>query len=137
MTPAKRYRRHCAQPRPTAPHTMWGHRYIPPINYEESRTSRARQSSEYPLLETPSDQCLETRMRHCTTSLWRVLPHREWGLYEVGVCGPDGLLVRIGWPSRLMKGNGPDTSPGAATTASRLLLMTLGAWYTAQALAHD
>jgi hypothetical protein len=31
-----------------------------------------------------------------------VLRHREWGLYEVGICGPDGLLVRIGWPSHLM-----------------------------------
>jgi len=31
-----------------------------------------------------------------------VLRHKEWGLYEVGVCGPDGLLVRIGWPSHLM-----------------------------------
>lgn len=25
-----------------------------------------------------------------------VLRHREWGLYEVGVGGPDGLLVSIG-----------------------------------------
>ena len=33
-----------------------------------------------------------------------VLRHREWGLYEVGIAGPDGLLVRIGWPSRLMQG---------------------------------
>jgi hypothetical protein len=32
-----------------------------------------------------------------------VLRHREWGLYEVGIAGPDGLLVRIGWPSRLMQ----------------------------------
>ncbi len=32
-----------------------------------------------------------------------ILRHREWGLYEVGIAGPDGLLVRIGWPSRLMK----------------------------------
>jgi hypothetical protein len=31
-----------------------------------------------------------------------VLRHREWGLYEVGILGPDGMLVRIGWPSRLM-----------------------------------
>jgi hypothetical protein len=30
------------------------------------------------------------------------LRHREWGLYEVGIAGPDGLLVRIGWPSSLM-----------------------------------
>jgi len=39
-----------------------------------------------------------------------VLGHREWGLYEVGVCGPDGLLVRIGWPSCLMKDNGLETT---------------------------
>jgi hypothetical protein len=32
-----------------------------------------------------------------------VLRHRDWGMYEVGVCGPDGLLVRIGWPSHLME----------------------------------
>ncbi|MFO1396725.1 MAG: hypothetical protein U1F48_06650 [Burkholderiales bacterium] len=32
-----------------------------------------------------------------------VLRHREWGLYEVGIAGPDGMLVRIGWPSRLMQ----------------------------------
>ena len=33
-----------------------------------------------------------------------ILRHREWGLYEVGIAGPDGLLVRIGWPSRLIRG---------------------------------
>jgi len=33
-----------------------------------------------------------------------VLRHREWGLYEVGINGPDGLLVRVGWPSRLIGG---------------------------------
>jgi hypothetical protein len=32
-----------------------------------------------------------------------VLRHREWGMYEVGIAGPDNLLVRIGWPSLLMK----------------------------------
>lgn len=32
-----------------------------------------------------------------------VLRHREWGLYEVGIAGPDGMLVRVGWPSRLMR----------------------------------
>ena len=29
------------------------------------------------------------------------LRHREWGLYEVALSGPDNLLVRIGWPSEL------------------------------------
>jgi hypothetical protein len=33
-----------------------------------------------------------------------ILRHREWGLYEVGINGPDGLLVRIGWPSELIEG---------------------------------
>jgi len=32
-----------------------------------------------------------------------VLRHREWGLYEVGIAGPDGLLVRVGWPSSLVE----------------------------------
>ena len=33
-----------------------------------------------------------------------VLRHREWGFYEVGIAGPDGLLIRIGWPSALVRG---------------------------------
>ena len=37
-----------------------------------------------------------------------VLRHREWGLYEVGIAGPDGMLVRIGWPSRLMQAEQAD-----------------------------
>ena len=32
-----------------------------------------------------------------------ILRHREWGLYEVGIGGPDNLLIRVGWPSRLMR----------------------------------
>ena len=32
-----------------------------------------------------------------------VLRHREWGLYEVGLAGPDNLLVRVGWPSELVR----------------------------------
>lgn len=32
-----------------------------------------------------------------------VLRHRAWGMYEVGINGPDNLLVRIGWPSDLIK----------------------------------
>ncbi|MCZ8209180.1 MAG: glyoxalase [Aquidulcibacter sp.] len=31
-----------------------------------------------------------------------VLRHRDWGLYEFAVAAPDGLLVRIGWPSILV-----------------------------------
>lgn len=32
-----------------------------------------------------------------------VLRHREWGLYEVALGGPDNLLVRVGWPSELVR----------------------------------
>ena len=31
-----------------------------------------------------------------------ILRHREWGLYEVALGGPDNLLVRVGWPSHLI-----------------------------------
>ena len=32
-----------------------------------------------------------------------LLRHREWGIFEVGIAGPDNLLVRIGWPSELIR----------------------------------
>ena len=40
-----------------------------------------------------------------------VLRHREWGLYEFVVGSPDGLLVRVGWPSSLMNYPPVPTSP--------------------------
>lgn len=30
--------------------------------------------------------------------------HTPWGMYEIALNGPDDLLVRIGWPSRLLPG---------------------------------
>ncbi|MEM7661872.1 MAG: glyoxalase [Pseudomonadota bacterium] len=32
-----------------------------------------------------------------------ILRHREWGMYEVGINAPDGLLLRVGWPSHLVE----------------------------------
>lgn len=29
--------------------------------------------------------------------------HKPWGMWEVSLDGPDGLLVRVGWPSRLVR----------------------------------
>ncbi|MBB2166600.1 glyoxalase [Gluconacetobacter sp. 1b LMG 1731] len=34
--------------------------------------------------------------------------HTEWGMYEFALNGPDDLLVRIGWPSRLLPAQGMD-----------------------------
>ena len=57
-------------------------------------------------IRTPEVDAIAARVDDLIIRPEGVLRHREWGLYEVGVCGPDGLLVRIGWPSRLM----PDES---------------------------
>jgi len=35
----------------------------------------------------------------------RAPEHKSWGMYEFALNGPDELLVRVGWPSRLMAGN--------------------------------
>jgi hypothetical protein len=53
-------------------------------------------------IRTPEVDAVAARVDDLIIRPGGVLRHREWGLYEVGVCGPDGLLVRIGWPSRLM-----------------------------------
>ena len=53
-------------------------------------------------IRTPNVDAIAARVDDLIIRPGGVLRHREWGLYEVGVCGPDGLLVRIGWPSRLL-----------------------------------
>lgn len=59
-------------------------------------------------IRTPEVDAIAARIDDLIIRPGGVLRHREWGLYEVGVRGPDGLLVRIGWPSRLMKHNNPE-----------------------------
>ena len=53
-------------------------------------------------IRTPSVDAIAARVDDLIIRPGGVLRHREWGLYEVGIAGPDGLLVRVGWPSRLM-----------------------------------
>ena len=53
-------------------------------------------------IRTPDVDAVAARVDDLIIRPGGVLRHREWGLYECGLCGPDGLLVRIGWPSRLM-----------------------------------
>jgi hypothetical protein len=53
-------------------------------------------------IRTPQVERIARRVEDLIIRPGGVLRHREWGLYEVGIAGPDGLLVRVGWPSRLM-----------------------------------
>ena len=61
-------------------------------------------------IRTPEVDAIAVRLDDLIIRPGGALRHREWGLYEVGVRGPDNLLVRIGWPSRLMKYNGPEAA---------------------------
>ncbi|MDH7973138.1 glyoxalase [Sphingomonas sp. AR_OL41] len=56
-------------------------------------------------IRTPDVDAIAARVDDLVIRPGGVLRHREWGLYEVGIAGPDGILVRIGWPSRLAKGD--------------------------------
>lgn len=53
-------------------------------------------------IRTPDVDAIAARVDDLIIRPGGILRHREWGLYEVGINGHDGLLVRIGWPSSLM-----------------------------------
>jgi hypothetical protein len=53
-------------------------------------------------IRTPDVEAIAARVDDLIIQPGGVLRHREWGLYEVGISGPDGLLIRIGWPSDLL-----------------------------------
>lgn len=55
-------------------------------------------------IRTPEVEAIAARVDDLVIRPGGVLRHREWGLYEVGIAGPDGLLVRVGWPSALIRG---------------------------------
>ncbi len=53
-------------------------------------------------IRTPDVEAVAARVDDLIIRPGGVLRHREWGLYEVGIAGPEGLLVRVGWPSALL-----------------------------------
>jgi hypothetical protein len=55
-------------------------------------------------IRTPDVDAIAARVDDLIIRPGGILRHREWGLYEVGIAGPDNLLVRVGWPSDLIKG---------------------------------
>jgi hypothetical protein len=54
-------------------------------------------------IRTPDVEALAARVDDLIIRPGGVLRHREWGLYEVGIAGPDNLLIRVGWPSHLLR----------------------------------
>ena len=54
-------------------------------------------------IRTPDVDAIAARVDDLIIRPGGVLRHREWGIYEFAVDGPDHLLVRVGWPSRLIK----------------------------------
>ena len=54
-------------------------------------------------LRTPKVDKIAARVDDLIIRPQGILRHRAWGLYEVSISGPDRMLVRIGWPSRLIK----------------------------------
>ena len=61
-------------------------------------------------IRTPQVDLIAARVDDLIIHPGSVLRHREWGLYEVGIAGPDGMLVRVGWPSWLIQKSSP--APG-------------------------
>ena len=53
---------------------------------------------------TPYVDALAETMRDAIIEREKAPTHKHWGMYEVSLNGPDDLLVRVGWPSRLMRG---------------------------------
>ena len=53
-------------------------------------------------IRTPHVDAIAARIEDLIIRPGGILRHREWGMYEVGIAGPDGLLVRVGWPSPLV-----------------------------------
>jgi hypothetical protein len=54
-------------------------------------------------IRTPHVDEIARRMDDRVARPGGILRHREWGLYEVAIGGPDNLMVRVGWPSHLVR----------------------------------
>ena len=53
-------------------------------------------------LYTRDVDAFAARVRDLVIEPSRAPEHKEWGMYECSLSDPDGVLVRVGWPSRLL-----------------------------------
>lgn len=65
-------------------------------------------------IRTPAVEAIAAQADDLIIRPGGVLRHRDWGMYEVAFAGPDGLLVRVGWPSRFVRGKGSEGEPTPA-----------------------
>jgi catechol 2,3-dioxygenase-like lactoylglutathione lyase family enzyme len=54
-------------------------------------------------LYVPDVDALAETMRDDIVEATKAPEHKEWGMYEFSLSDPDGVLVRVGWPSRLIR----------------------------------
>ena len=54
-------------------------------------------------LYTPRVDAIAAAMREQIIEIERAPTHKPWGMYELALNGPDDLLVRVGWPSGLVR----------------------------------
>ena len=52
---------------------------------------------------TPRVDAVAETMHDAIIGTKRAAEHKPWGMYELALNGPDDLLVRVGWPSRLTR----------------------------------
>jgi hypothetical protein len=52
---------------------------------------------------TPRVEALAETMREAIIERGKRPEHKPWGMYEFALNGPEGLLVRIGWPSHFIQ----------------------------------
>jgi len=52
---------------------------------------------------TPRVDVLAETVRDAIIETSKGPEHKPWGMYEFALNGPDQLLVRVGWPNRLMQ----------------------------------
>lgn len=56
-------------------------------------------------LYTPRVDALAATLRAEIIEREKAPTHKPWGMYEFAVNAPDDMLLRIGWPSVLIKGS--------------------------------
>ena len=54
-------------------------------------------------LYTADVDALAETMRDKIIEREKAATHKPWGMYEFAMSDPDGTLVRVGWPSRLVR----------------------------------